>query len=111
MKSYFHERPLIAEEPGDHHSFFPSAGKPWREDMPDLGPPDDATGNAMTWEMVPSKFRTSLEPLPAPWEDRFGPLRRGTVDDLVVVGQIGQSIDGRIATVTGHSKYINGPAG
>jgi diaminohydroxyphosphoribosylaminopyrimidine deaminase/5-amino-6-(5-phosphoribosylamino)uracil reductase len=28
-----------------------------------------------------------------------------------VVGQIGQSIDGRIATVTGHSKYINGPAG
>ena len=42
---------------------------------------------------------------------RFGPLRRGAVDDLVVVGQIGQSIDGRIATVTGHSKYINGPAG
>jgi riboflavin-specific deaminase-like protein len=29
----------------------------------------------------------------------------------MVVGQIGQSIDGRIATVTGHSKYINGPAG
>ena len=28
-----------------------------------------------------------------------------------MVGQIGQSIDGRIATVTGHSKYINGPAG
>jgi hypothetical protein len=33
------------------------------------------------------------------------------VDDLVVVGQIGQSLDGRIATQTGHSKYINGPAG
>ena len=29
----------------------------------------------------------------------------------MVVGQIGQSIDGRIATVTGHSKYINGPDG
>ncbi|MGB6999575.1 MAG: deaminase, partial [Pseudolabrys sp.] len=38
-------------------------------------------------------------------------MRRGTVDDLVVVGQIGQSLDGRIATETGHSKYINGPAG
>ena len=38
-------------------------------------------------------------------------MRQGAVDDLVVVGQIGQSIDGRIATVTGHSKYINGPAG
>jgi riboflavin-specific deaminase-like protein len=30
---------------------------------------------------------------------------------MVVVGQIGQSLDGRIATPTGHSKYINGPAG
>ena len=29
----------------------------------------------------------------------------------MVVGQIGQSLDGRIATETGHSKYINGPAG
>ena len=60
---------------------------------------------------VPSNFRASGTPLPEPWEERFGPLRRGTVDGLVVVGQIGQSIDGRIATVTGHSKYINGPAG
>jgi riboflavin-specific deaminase-like protein len=38
-------------------------------------------------------------------------LRAGTVDDLLVVGQIGQSLDGRIATASGHSKYINGPAG
>lgn len=29
----------------------------------------------------------------------------------MVIGQIGQSIDGRIATETGHSHYINGPAG
>ncbi|HVX99421.1 MAG TPA: RibD family protein [Pseudorhodoplanes sp.] len=29
----------------------------------------------------------------------------------VTIGQIGQSIDGRIATPTGHSHYINGPAG
>jgi riboflavin-specific deaminase-like protein len=41
----------------------------------------------------------------------FGPLRKGTVDDLMIVGQIGQSLDGRIATESGHSKYINGPAG
>ncbi|HEY6860509.1 MAG TPA: RibD family protein [Pseudolabrys sp.] len=33
------------------------------------------------------------------------------MDDLVVVGQTGQSLDGRIATESGHSKYINGPAG
>ena len=73
--------------------------------------PDGPSGNAVNWSLVPSNFRTGSDPLPPPWEDRFGPLRRGAVDDLVVVGQIGQSIDGRIATVTGHSKYINGPAG
>jgi len=32
-------------------------------------------------------------------------------DRPLVVGQIGQSLDGRIATVDGHSHYINGPAG
>jgi riboflavin-specific deaminase-like protein len=72
---------------------------------------DNPSGNAAHWSRVPINFRANLEPLPEPWEARFGPLRRGTVDDLVVVGQIGQSIDGRIATVTGHSKNINGPAG
>jgi diaminohydroxyphosphoribosylaminopyrimidine deaminase/5-amino-6-(5-phosphoribosylamino)uracil reductase len=72
---------------------------------------DSVTSNDDGWEKVPTLFRTSGDPLPSPWEERFGPLRRSTVDDLVVVGQIGQSIEGRIATVTGHSKYINGPAG
>jgi diaminohydroxyphosphoribosylaminopyrimidine deaminase / 5-amino-6-(5-phosphoribosylamino)uracil reductase len=56
-------------------------------------------------------FRNKVQSLPQPWGELFGPLRRGTVDDLMVVGQIGQSLDGRIATETGHSKYINGPAG
>jgi len=49
--------------------------------------------------------------LSPPWEDIFGPLRRGTVDEFVLVGQCGQSIDARIATATGHSHYINGEAG
>jgi riboflavin-specific deaminase-like protein len=79
--------------------------------MADVDEPDNASANAGEWPEVPSKFRASNGPLPEPWEGRFGPLRDGAVDDLVVVGQIGQSIDGRIATVTGHSKYINGPAG
>ena len=30
---------------------------------------------------------------------------------MMVLGQLGQTLDGRIATVTGQSKYINGPAG
>jgi riboflavin-specific deaminase-like protein len=33
------------------------------------------------------------------------------VDDCLIVGQLGQSLDGRVATESGHSKYINGPAG
>jgi len=45
------------------------------------------------------------------WDRIFGPLRAGQVDDLLVVGQIGQSLDGRAATATGHSHYINGAEG
>ena len=45
------------------------------------------------------------------WDNIFGPLGAGRIDDLVVVGQIGQSLDGRTATMTGHSHYINGSDG
>jgi diaminohydroxyphosphoribosylaminopyrimidine deaminase / 5-amino-6-(5-phosphoribosylamino)uracil reductase len=45
------------------------------------------------------------------WDAIFGPLRESRIDDLVVVGQIGQSLDGRAATSTGHSHYINGSEG
>ena len=104
MKSPLHERPLITEEHGIVPSHLPVAGKAGREDMTDQVEPDNPAGNALHWFRVPSDFRTQGRPLPQPWEDRFGPLRQGAVDELVVVGQIGQSIDGRIATVTGHSK-------
>src|SRR5436190_780462 len=111
MKSPLHERPLIT---ADHEVGGPRltvCSKAPCEDMTHQAEPDDPSGNAEHWFQVPTKFRDSSGPLPQPWEDRFGPLRRGTVDHLVAVGQIGLSIDGRIATVTGHSKYINGPAG
>jgi diaminohydroxyphosphoribosylaminopyrimidine deaminase / 5-amino-6-(5-phosphoribosylamino)uracil reductase len=63
------------------------------------------------WEDFVALFRNGQQSLPPFWADLFGPLRKGAVDDLVVVGQLGQSLDGRIATATGHSKYINCPAG
>src|SRR5919201_536354 len=66
-----------------------------------------------SWSPVPATFRRvdGSRPLPLPWEDIFGPLRDGAVDDLVLVAQCGQSLDARIATPTGHSHYINGAAG
>jgi diaminohydroxyphosphoribosylaminopyrimidine deaminase / 5-amino-6-(5-phosphoribosylamino)uracil reductase len=72
---------------------------------------DLPAGAINSWRRVPHALRTSDEPLPPPWDELFGALRKGTVDDLVVVGQIGQSLDGRIATTTGRSHYISGPEG
>ena len=67
-------------------------------------------GDPEAWAAVPAAFRAGAR-LPAPWEEVFGPLRAGSTDDLVVVGQLGQSLDGRIATNSGHSQYINCEAG
>jgi diaminohydroxyphosphoribosylaminopyrimidine deaminase / 5-amino-6-(5-phosphoribosylamino)uracil reductase len=63
------------------------------------------------WEDFVHLFRNEQQSLPQVWADIFGPLRKGGVDELVIVGQLGQSLDGRIATASGHSKYINCPAG
>jgi riboflavin-specific deaminase-like protein len=63
------------------------------------------------WPGIPELFRKRTAALPWPWQDMFGPLRAGRADELTVVAQMGQSIDGRIATETGHSKYINGAPG
>jgi diaminohydroxyphosphoribosylaminopyrimidine deaminase / 5-amino-6-(5-phosphoribosylamino)uracil reductase len=68
------------------------------------------SGDAL-WAQVPKTFRCVSSSLPQPWEDVFGPLREGTIDDLVLVGQCGQSIDARIATSSGQSHYINGEPG
>ena len=73
--------------------------------------PSSKSMSSDPWEDFSNIFRREHQPLPQAWADVFGPLRKGTVDDLVIVGQIGQSLDGRVATESGHSKYINGPAG
>jgi riboflavin-specific deaminase-like protein len=64
-----------------------------------------------SWADVPRMFRDGDAALPPPWQDLFGPLRRSLVDGLMVVGQFGQSIDARIATASGDSRYINGTEG
>ncbi len=74
---------------------------------------DDPTvdADASAWAGIAQAFRSTVGSLPSPWQEIFSPLRKGSVDDLVVVAQCGQSIDARIATHTGHSHYINGAAG
>ena len=71
----------------------------------------DLLGNGDSWSTVMKVFRGAETSLPQAWADIFGPLRKGAVDDLVLVGQCGQSIDARIATPSGDSHYINGEAG
>jgi diaminohydroxyphosphoribosylaminopyrimidine deaminase / 5-amino-6-(5-phosphoribosylamino)uracil reductase len=67
-------------------------------------------GGSDAWAGVPEAFRADM-PLPPAWVEMFGPLRAGSIDDLMVMGQLGQSLDGRIATNSGHSQYINCDAG
>src|SRR6516162_2197212 len=71
----------------------------------------DEAQSVASWSGVPELVRTKMVPLPPPWDAIFGPLRGDAADGLLVVGQIGQSLDGRVATISGHSHYINGPAG
>jgi diaminohydroxyphosphoribosylaminopyrimidine deaminase/5-amino-6-(5-phosphoribosylamino)uracil reductase len=62
------------------------------------------------WRDVPRLVRAG-ETLPDRWEGLFGPLRAPCTERPMVIGQIGQSLDGRIATASGHSDYINGREG
>jgi diaminohydroxyphosphoribosylaminopyrimidine deaminase/5-amino-6-(5-phosphoribosylamino)uracil reductase len=68
------------------------------------------TDTTSSWSEVPRRIRAG-EVLPEPWEHLFGPLRATSPSGSMVVGQIGQSLDGRIATLSGHSNDISGSAG
>src|SRR5262245_32273318 len=88
-----------------------AGGRSAKRDRSKPGGTQDRSGPALSWAPVPKTFRTADGSLPPPWEDIFGPLRKAEIDDLVLVGQCGQSIDARVATLTGHSHYINDEAG
>jgi riboflavin-specific deaminase-like protein len=64
-----------------------------------------------SWAAIPDAVRVLTAPLPEPWEGLFGSVRAGRIDDLMVIAQMGQSLDGRVATQSGHSHDINGPEG
>jgi diaminohydroxyphosphoribosylaminopyrimidine deaminase/5-amino-6-(5-phosphoribosylamino)uracil reductase len=54
------------------------------------GPPDGDRGKVPFWRL-------------------YAPVAESRADPAYVMGQLGQSLDGRIATPSGHSHYINGP--
>src|SRR5262249_7951477 len=64
-----------------------------------------------SWAAFVAHFRAEDGVLATPWDAMFGALRTPAADGMTVIAQTGQSLDGRIATSTGHSKYINGQEG
>lgn len=48
-------------------------------------------------------------PVPPDWNALYGPLVDVSHGKSFLIAQLGQSLDGRIATSTGRSRYINGP--
>ena len=48
-------------------------------------------------------------PRDCPLWDLYAPVAEGRGEPAFVIGQLGQSLDGRVATATGKSRYINGP--
>jgi diaminohydroxyphosphoribosylaminopyrimidine deaminase/5-amino-6-(5-phosphoribosylamino)uracil reductase len=63
------------------------------------------------WLSFVNQFRSGSTLKDSAWATVFAPLQRTLEKPSMLVGQLGQSLDGRIATVTGHSKYINGQDG
>jgi riboflavin-specific deaminase-like protein len=63
------------------------------------------------WPIFLSQFFSSQALANSTFKAAFDPIRIPTIDSMMVVGQLGQTIDGRIATVTGQSRYINGHSG
>lgn len=58
------------------------------------------------WPSFLSQFFSANPLSDSPFKTVFDPIRRSTVDSMMVVGQLGQTMDGRIATITGQSRYL-----
>lgn len=61
------------------------------------------------WRAILSAARDGAA-LPDGWQPLYGPIAAQPQGETFTLAQLGQSLDGRIATSTGQSRYINGPA-
>jgi len=76
--------------------------------------PDDSQHEKIAFRLWPRLLARAgapvrLGPAAAAFWRLYAPLADDR-NDSMVLGQLGQSLDGRIATATGHSHYVNGPA-
>jgi diaminohydroxyphosphoribosylaminopyrimidine deaminase / 5-amino-6-(5-phosphoribosylamino)uracil reductase len=66
----------------------------------------DAEGHHSAREALESSVAGIMDPLHG---ECYAGIVAASLDGPLVIAQIGQSLDGRIATLSGHSHYINGP--
>ena len=66
----------------------------------------DAEGHHSTRAALERSIAGIMDPLHG---ECYAGIVAASLDGPLVIAQIGQSLDGRIATLSGHSHYINGP--
>lgn len=74
---------------------------------PALGAPAAGSGTAGAWERLLTGRVDTAAPVGAELAERYGPLVLH--EGPLVIAQLGQSLDGFIASRTGHAQYVTGP--
>ena len=87
-----------------------SAQRPVADTMPDSTVIVPFTRGDAAWNRV-LRAVDGQGSMPAELEALYGPLLQSARSVPFVIAQLGQSLDGRIATENGDSKYINGEPG
>ena len=81
-------------------------------DGPVSDPKDQSASDRAVWQRLiaaAAADEPATEGLQDPLWQLYAPIAQGRGRPAYVVAQLGQSLDGRIATAGGHSHYVNGP--
>ena len=81
-------------------------------DDPVSDPKDQSASERASWQRLVAAAAGEerlAEETHSPLWQLYAPIVQGRGEPAFVVAQLGQSLDGRIATAGGHSRYVNGP--